>query len=81
MAVLRLANLFAGEVLVQTRLQQRQVTVFRFLQQRIYRLRFVGFKAVYVQRCQLRIVVAGDLAQRFYRVVEVVARGYFVCQH
>ena len=43
MAVLRLANLLASQVLVQTRLQQRQVAVLRFLQQGVDRLRLVGF--------------------------------------
>ena len=50
MTILRLANLLARQILAQAGLQQRQVAVFRFLQQRIYRLRFVGFKAVNVQR-------------------------------
>lgn len=49
MAVLRLANLLAGQILAQTRLQQRQVAVLRFLQQGVHRLRFAGFEAVYVQ--------------------------------
>ncbi len=44
MAVLRLANLLASQVLVQTRLQQRQVAVLRFLQQGVDRLRLVGLK-------------------------------------
>lgn len=49
MAVLRLANLLASQVLVQTRLQQRQVAVLRFLQQGVDRLRLVGFEAIHVQ--------------------------------
>ena len=81
MAILRLANLFTRQVLVQASLQQRQVAVFRFLQQRVHRFRLVGFEAVNVQRRQLRVVVAGHLTQRFNRVVEVVTRGDFVGQH
>jgi hypothetical protein len=46
MAVLRLANLLASQILAQTRLQQRQVAVFRFFQQGVDRLRFVGFEAI-----------------------------------
>ena len=81
MAVLRLTNLLAGQILAQTRLQQAQVAVFRLFQQRVNRLRFIRLKAVHVQRGQLRIVVAGDLTQRFERVVEVITRGHFVSQH
>ncbi len=81
MAVLRLANLLAGQILAQTRLQQRQVAVLRFLQQGVHRLRFAGFEAVYVQGGQLRVVVAGNLAQLFHGVVEIVTRGHFVRQH
>ena len=81
MTILRLANLLTRQILVQTRLQQRQVAVFRFLQQRVHRLRFAGFEAVNVQRRQLRVVVAGDLTKLFNGVVEVVTRGHFICQH
>ena len=81
MAVLRLTNLLAGQVLAQTRLQQRQVAVLRFLQQGVDRLRLVGFKAVHVQGGQLRIVITGDLTQSFDGVVEIVTRGDFVRQH
>ena len=81
MAVLRLANLLASQVLVQTRLQQRQVAVLRFLQQGVDRLRLIGLEAVHVQGSELRIVVTGDLAQLFDSVVEIVTRGDFVRQH
>lgn len=81
MAVLRLANLLASQVLVQTRLQQRQVAVLRFLQQGVDRLRLVGFEAIHVQGGQLRIVITGDLTQFFDGVVEIVTRGDFVRQH
>ncbi len=81
MAVLRLTNLLAGQVLVQTRLQQRQVAVFRLFQQGVNGLRLIRFEAVDVQGGQLRIVVPGHLAQGFQRVVEVVTRGHFVGQH
>ena len=81
MAVLRLTNLLAGQVLAQTRLQQRQVAVFRLFQQGVNGLRLIRFEAVDVQGGQLRIVVPGHLAQGFQRVVEVVTRGHFVGQH
>ena len=81
MAVLRLTNLLAGQVLAQTRLQQTQVAVFRLFQQGVNGLRFIRFEAVHVQRRQLRIVIPGDLTQGFQRVVEVVTRGHFVSQH
>ena len=81
MPILRLANLLARQVLAEPGLQQRQVTVFRFFQQRVHRRRFSGFKTINVQRGQLRIVVAGHLTQPFYGVIEVVARGDFIRQH
>ena len=81
MTILRLANLLTCQILAQTRLQQRQVTVFGFFQQGVHRLRFVGFEAVNVQRRQFRVVVAGDLTQFFNRVVEIVTGGHFVRQH
>ena len=81
MAVLRLTNLLAGQVLAQTRLQQRQVAVFRLFQQGVNGLRLIRFEAVDVQGGQLRIVVPGHLAQGFQRVVEVITRGHFVGQH
>ena len=81
MAVLRLTNLLAGQILAQTRLQQGQVTVFRFFQQRVNAQWFVSFEAVDVQRRQLWVVVTGHLTQRFNGVVEAVTRGHFIRQH
>ncbi len=81
MAVLRLANLLTRQVLAQASLQQGEVAVLRLFQQRVHALRLIGFEAVDVQWRQLRIVVTGDLTQRFYRVVEVVTRGDFVRQY
>ncbi len=81
MAVLRLTNLLAGQILAQTRLQQRQVAVFRLFQQGVNGLRLIRFEAVHVQGGQLRVVISGDLTQGFQRVVEVVTRGHFVSQH
>ncbi len=37
MTILRLANLLARQILAQAGLQQRQVAVFRFFQQRVNR--------------------------------------------
>ncbi len=81
MAGFRVANLLARQVLAQTRLQQRQVALLGFFQQRVNGGRFGGFETIDVQRGELRVVVARHLTQLLQRVVEVVARGHFVRQH
>ncbi len=81
MTILCQADLLASQILVQTGLQQAQVTVFSFFQQGIHRLRLFSFEAIHVQRCQLRVVVTGDLTQLFNGVIQVVTRGNFVRQH
>ncbi len=80
-AGLRRADLLTCQVLAQTGGQQAQVARFRFFQQVVHRFRALGIEAIGIQRGQLRIEGAGDLAQRFQRVVQVVAGSDFGRQH
>ncbi|MNP11414.1 hypothetical protein D3C76_1035990 [compost metagenome] len=81
MAILCLANLLARQILAQTSLQQRQVTVFGFFQQGVNCLRFVRLEVIDVQGGQLRVVIASHLTQRFKCVVQIVTGSHFVRQH
>ena len=80
-ASLGCADLLTRQILAQTGGQQAQVARFRFFQQVVHRFRALGTEAIGIQRGQLRVEGPGHLAQRFQRVIQIVAGGDFGRQH